>query len=66
MLSACPKVQKRCGNGWFLGVIIVSSLEERTALDLVAILAAGKPLCVLAVLGRHEGLGNAEKNGGKY
>ena len=37
-------------------------LEERSALDLVAILAGGELLDVLAVLGGHEGLGNAEKN----
>jgi hypothetical protein len=36
-------------------------LEERSALDLVAILAGGELLDVLAVLGGHEGLGNAEK-----
>ncbi len=36
--------------------------EERSALDLVAILAGGELLDVLAVLGGHEGLGNAEKN----
>ena len=53
-----PKRAGEEGGGGFGGGGV--GLEQGSALDLVAVLAAGELLDVFAVLGGHEGLGNAE------
>ncbi len=60
LTPCCGSIQRAAKKGAKKGA--KRRLEERSALDLVAILAGGELLDVLAVLGGHEGLGNAEKN----